>query len=83
MISLARYMTLEITGDISHCYFMLYIAKLINQVAITTGQTATYPGFYSSLLNLVRAAAEISAGSVGSPQNQLYQVSYQSWFKLQ
>ena len=77
-----RYMTHEITQDISGCYFMAVISCCTEQ--------AHYPCSYSNRLNLsiflvfmatfllcsqlnpVRAAAKMSAGGVGSSYNQLY-----------
>ncbi len=55
--------------------------KLITLVVLATSPTFQFSRVFTAtflqctLLNKVRAAAKISAGSVGSPYNQLYTVS--------
>ena len=72
---------------IFHSVISRCTAKLITLVVIATCQTCCFSSFLQLpssylplvwLLDRVRAAAKISAESVGSPYNQLYSVSYPS-----
>ena len=84
MLYIFNYSTLDIFTMIflGTLLFHAVLRKPITLVVIATGQTFQFSRVFTAfsyrctLLNRFRADNKISAGNVGSPNNQLYAVSY-------